>query len=101
MMRIRSGRTYQSPLQHMQISGHPPQEEAELVADDVHLLLGLHAVLSCGLQEQLGGDLLQRRHLLLPSRKLLPQLLQVGSSEPVSSGFVGYQDFTAAHSPVA
>ena len=63
--------THQPPPQGAQPPAHPPQQEAELVGDDVDLLLGLQAVLLRHLQEQLGGDLLEGGDLLL----LAPQLL--------------------------
>lgn len=59
----------------MQVGGHLPQQEAQLVTDDVDRLLGLHAVLSGGLEEELRGDLLQRGDLPLPATQLLLQRL--------------------------
>ena len=73
--------THQPPPQGAQLPGHPPQQEAELVGDDVDLLLGLQAVLLGHLQEQLGGDLLEGGDLLLLAQQLLLHLLQEGDAE--------------------
>lgn len=74
-------RTHQSPLQRVQVSSHLSQQEMQFVADDVDLLLGLHAVFSSGLQEELRGDLLQRGDLPLAAAELLLQSLQQGATE--------------------
>lgn len=62
----------------MQVGGRLSQQQTQLVADDVNLLLGLDAVLSCGLQEELRGDLLQRGDLSLTATELLLQSLEPG-----------------------
>lgn len=73
--------TYQSFLQCVQVSSHVSQQEMQLVADDMDLLLGLHAVFSGGLQEELRGDLLQRGDLPLAAAQILLQSLQQGATE--------------------
>lgn len=65
----------------MQVSSHLSQQEMQFVADDVDLLLGLHAVFSSGLQEELRGDLLQRGDLPLAATQLLLPSLQQGATE--------------------
>lgn len=64
--------------QSLQVGVEPPQQQLQPVGDDVDLLLGLHAVVSGDVQQQLGGDLLQRAHLLPPPLQLLLQLLPPG-----------------------
>lgn len=81
-------RTYQSPPQRVQVSRHLSQQEVQLVADDVDLLFGLHAVVSGGLQEELRGDLLQRGDLPPPAEQLLLQSLQQGATD----GWGSYTD---------
>ena len=60
----------------MQVGSHVPQQQTQLVADDVDLLLGLYAVFRGGLQQELRGDLLQRGDLPLAAAQLLLQSLQ-------------------------
>lgn len=81
----------------MQVSSHLSQQEMQFVADDVDLLFGLHAVLSGGLQEQLGGDLLQRGDLSLAAPQLRLQSLQ-GATE--STGLSDTQTVTSFEKPI-
>lgn len=57
----------------------------QFVADDVNLLLGLQAVLSRGLQEELRGDVLQRGDLPLAAAQLVLQSLQAGGDREQQS----------------
>lgn len=45
------------------------EKQTKLVVNNVHLLLGLHALLTLFHMEDMGGDLLQRLHFLFPSKE--------------------------------
>lgn len=67
--------------QSLQLRLDPPQQQLQPVGDDVNLLLRLHAVVCGGVQQQLGGDLLQRAHLLPALLQLLLQRLPAGGNK--------------------
>lgn len=62
--------TYQSCLQCVEVMANLSEKEAELVVNDVHLLLGLHALLTLLHMKDVGGDLLQGLHFLFPAKEL-------------------------------
>lgn len=51
--------TYQSGLQCVEVMADLSQEEVELVVNDMHLLLGLHALLTLLHMQDVGRQLLQ------------------------------------------
>lgn len=51
--------TYQSGLQYVEVMADLSKEEAELVVNDMHLLLGLHALFTLFHMQDMGGHLLQ------------------------------------------
>ena len=93
--------THQSSLQHVQLSGRLSQQQLQLVPDDVDLLLGLQAVVSGGLQEELSRDLLQGGHLALAAAQFLLQVLQPGGDTAEGSILrVQYEDETKTESSI-